>query len=193
MLFRSAVKIDGNNLLREKITELYATREFGKAIREIMSYSDVVNHGIDNEKPWELAKRVEARKALHASCSDAINAFRHLTIYLKPILPKLAEVVEDFLNIPPLTWADLHTALPDGHVIKPYSHLMTRVEEKQLDKLFEIPKEQKPVSNFTPAPAAEKAVTPAPTPITIDDFAKVDLRIAKIQNAEHVEIGRAHV
>ena len=109
--------------------------------------------------------------------------FRLLTLYLKPILPRLAGRVEHFLDVQPLTWADVGHLLPAGHSIRPYEHLMTRVEEKQLDALFEP----------TPENSTMTAPSPQPSPdgrgetISIDDFNKLDLRIAKIVKAEHVD------
>jgi methionyl-tRNA synthetase len=127
---------------------------------------------IDRQKPWELAKDLARRHELQEVCSVGINLFRLLTIYLKPVLPSTAARVEQFLNVPPLTWSDADTALPEGHRIEPYRHLMTRVEEKQLDQLFDVP------------PPKETALG---DPISIDDFAKLDLRVARIARAEAVE------
>jgi methionyl-tRNA synthetase len=118
-------------------------------------------------------------------CSQAINAFRLLTLYLKPVLPELARDVEAFLNVKPLEWSDAGTLLAEGHRINDYKHLMTRVEEKQLDALFDIEKEIPKVTSVPP-----RQPSPAPTGeavISIDDFTKVDLRVAKITIAEHVE------
>ncbi len=169
----------------------YEAREFGKAIREIMLLTDLYNQFIDQKKPWELAKQTDpqSRAQLHAICSLAIEMFRLLTLLLKPILPKLAEQVETMLNIAPLLWSDLATCLPDGHRIHPYSHLMTRVDPKMLPALFEAASAPARSSAST-----KKASSPQPSPsdtgegiISIQDFAKVDLRIAKIVNCEHVE------
>ena len=120
------------------IKDLYEAREFGKAVREIMMLADYVNIYIDHQKPWEIVKKPELRSQLHQVCSGAINAFRLLTLYLKPVLPNLASRVEKLLGIPELKWQDAQTELGLGHEIQPYAHLMTRVEEKQLDALFEI-------------------------------------------------------
>jgi len=187
-----------------QIREAYDAREFGFAIRMVMSLADQVNQFVNDAKPWEIAKNPAQEQNLHWICSQAINAFRLLTLYLKPVLPQLAANVEKFLNIDPLQWSDASTLLPDGHHINDYKHLMTRVEEKQLDALFEIEKETPKVTTSTPHPAtpAKSGVTapsPQPSPskgegevsgspqITIDDFAKIDLRVAKIKMAEHVE------
>ena len=111
-----------------------------------------------------------------------------MTIYLKPVLPTLAANVERLLGVPALTWADVDTPLSSSNIIGSYKHLMARVDEKQLDALFEIPKETKQVTASTPHPTSPaKDATASDAHISIDDFAKVDLRIAKITNAEHVE------
>jgi methionyl-tRNA synthetase len=160
----------------ERIAEHYEQREFGKVVREVMELADRINEAIDREKPWELAKSPEKKQRLHEVCSDSIDAFRRLTLFLAPILPSTATRVADLLELEiPLKWSQLRDSLQS---IKPYEHLITRVEEKQLDALF--------------APAPEKAAmsTPPATTdgtISIDDFSKVDLRIAKIVKAEHVD------
>jgi methionyl-tRNA synthetase len=128
---------------------------------------------------------------LHAVCTTALNLFRIITIYLKPILPMLATQVEEFLAIAPLTWASASELLPAGHTIKPYRHLMTRVDPKQIDALLGIAPEapaakHKDETKGKPAMTAEtKDANNAH--LSIDDFSKVDLRVAKIVNAEHVE------
>jgi methionyl-tRNA synthetase len=163
---------------RASIAQLYEEREFGKALREIMALADKVNEYVDLHKPWELAKKEGADAALQDVCSTCIEAFRLLTIYLKPVLPALAKQVEDFLKVPAFTFADASSAL-GAHTIGAYSHLMQRVDTKLLDALFE------------PAAPVVEAVVPGGEPlaaeIKIDDFAKVDLRIARIVNAEKVE------
>jgi methionyl-tRNA synthetase len=178
---------------KKSVAQHYESREFGKAIKEIMALADFANQYIATSKPWELAKDPKQEIELHRVCSDAVNIFRLLTLFLKPVIPSLAIEVEKFLNIPPLAWTDSET-LPEGHIIRPYEHLMTRVEEKQLDALFEIEKETPKVTTSTPHPAtpAKSGIAPSPAPvgdglITIDDFTKIDLRIAKIANAELVE------
>ncbi len=158
------------------IVELYEEREFGKALRETMALADRVNAYVDQHKPWELAKQEGAEAVLHDVCSVCIEAFRLLTIYLKPVLPALAGKVESFLRIAPLQFADASRAL-GAHQIGAYEHLMQRVDAKLLDQLFEPPAVEK-ISPGGEDLAAE---------IKIDDFTKVDLRIAKIVAAEAVE------
>jgi methionyl-tRNA synthetase len=183
----------------ETITTLYDKRQFSAAVRQIMELADKMNAYWDQQAPWTLAKRFDTlsdteRTALHDTCSVALEVFRLLTLYLKPILPKLASDVERFLNIAPLNWREATTTLPPGHTINDYTHLMTRIDPKQhIDRLLEAQAQK--VS--APAPAAKNsaAATPTaqassaqiPSTITIDDFAKVDLRVAKITNAEAVE------
>ncbi len=161
------------------IVEQYEARELGKVLREIMLLADRVNEYVDANKPWELAKQEGSDARLQEVCTVCIEAFRLLSIYLKPVLPAVASHVEAFLKVEPLTFSDADKLLGE-HTIGAYQHLMQRVDAKMLDALFEAP----------PAPVVE-AVKPggediAPT-ITIDDFVKVDLRIARIVNAEHVE------
>jgi methionyl-tRNA synthetase len=156
----------------KSIAEMYDSREFGKALRAIMHWADQANAFVDQVKPWDLAKKPGGDGALQQACSDSIQIFRLLTIYLKPVLPALAKQAERFLQMPDSGWADAGRLLPAGHAIGAYSHLMTRVEEKQLDALFGI------------AESKEKAVS---NEISIDDFNKVELRVAKIVRAEHVD------
>ena len=158
------------------VEALYEEREYGKALREIMALADKVNEYVDQHKPWELAKKAGAEAQLHDVCSTCIEAFRLLTIYLKPVLPALAGRVEGFLKVAPLQFADAARAL-GGHRIGEYQHLMQRVDAKLLDALFEAP--AAPVM----LPGGE-ALAPE---IKIDAFNAVDLRVARIVKAETVE------
>jgi methionyl-tRNA synthetase len=172
-----------------EVAQHYTDREFGKALRLIMELADAANSFYDSQAPWKLAKfksgDVEHAR-LQRICSHAIECFRLLTIYLSPVLPALSEDARKFLNVESLNWSDVENDLvASGHTIGAYQHLMQRVEEKQLDALFEPPA---PVES---AQAAIEIVAPggetiAPL-ITIDDFAKIDLRIARIVNCEAVE------
>ena len=184
------------------IAEAYERRDTARAVRETMLLADRVNGYVDARKPWELAKQEGQEAALQAACTTCIEAFRLLTLYLKPVLPALAAQVEAFLNVAPLTFADAPALLGEGHAIGAYQHLMQRVDIKQLEALFEAP-----AAAAAPAPApaaaaanaasgagaAAGAATEAPggediaPTITIDDFAKIDLRIALIVNCEPVE------
>jgi methionyl-tRNA synthetase len=163
-----------------EVGQAYESREFGKAIRTAMAFADVINERFDAAKPWELAKDPARQQQLHNVCSVCIRGFQLLTCWLKPVLPSLATRAESFLNCEPLQFNRVPEPLTR---IKPYTHLMTRVEEKQLDALFDVSKE-----------TTMTATSPQPSPaaagegvISIDDFGKIDLRIAKIVKAEHVD------
>lgn len=106
-------------------------------LREIMALADAAIVVVNERKPWELAKQEGKEAELHAACSEAIEAFRLLTLYLKPVLPQVATAVEAFLNIAPLSWDDAANPLPPGHEIRPHQHLMTRIDPKLIDKLVE--------------------------------------------------------
>jgi methionyl-tRNA synthetase len=167
------------------IREDYESREFGRALRKVMHLADLANQYVDQRKPWELAKDPAQAAALHVVCSTALALFRDLTLYLKPVLPTLAATVEQFLNIAPLQWQDAWRHLPAGHGIRPYQHLMSRVDPKQVEALIEPNRE---ASNVTAPPTqAPPAAAAASDRISIDDFSKVDLRVAKIVAADHVE------
>jgi len=174
--------LDGLRAHADAVRELYDSREFGKALREVMLLADRVNEYVDAHKPWELAKQAGMDAALHDACTVCIEAFRVLTVYLKPVLPALAKQVEAFLGIEPLKWADARRSISHGggHRIGEYKHLMQRVDPKQLEALFEPP--PAPV-DVAPLPGGEAVAAT----IGIEDFAKVDLRIAKIVAAERVE------
>ena len=181
----------------DQIAADYEAREFGKVLREVMRIADRGNERFDQAKPWELAKDPARRAELQDVCSDALNAFRVLTYYLAPVLPALAEKVAGLLGMPvPLRWKDLEGVATS---IRPYEHLMSRIDAKQIDALLEGPAGASSFSAPSPsapasAPAAAGAQAAAApdaaaadnNTITVDDFAKVDLRIAKIVHAEHV-------
>jgi methionyl-tRNA synthetase len=186
--------VEGRSLLdslraqASNIGVLYEDREFGKALREVMLLADRVNEFVDQHKPWELAKKVGMDAALHDVCSVCIEAFRLLTLYLKPVLPAMAAQVEKFLSIAPLQWADSTRAM-GAHHIGDYSHLMQRVDPVKLEQLFDAP-----VATETAAKLATPSTAPSlpggeavAAEIGIADFTKVDLRIAMIVAAEAVE------
>ncbi|MEK7843607.1 MAG: methionine--tRNA ligase, partial [Pseudomonadota bacterium] len=176
------------------VNVLYENREYSKVIRDVMAFVACINAYIDVLKPWELAKTGEM-KLLHQVCSVSINMFRMVAIYLKPVLPEMVANVENFLNINPLTSASAQTLLPDGHIINPYKHLATRIDPKQITALVEANKESlkptapQPHSQQRHAQHQENIVetTTQPATINIDDFSKIDLRVARIVNAEQVE------
>ena len=177
------------------IAQHYEARDYGRALREIMFHTDNANGFIDQVKPWELAKRPGMDGELLQACSEGLNIFRLLTIYLKPVLPQLAAAVESFLDISPLQWDDAKEWLPAGHVIREYKHLMTRIDPKSVEAMVEANKEtlqpakdshsqQRHAQHQTHTD--EKAKNEA-NHISIDEFGKVDLRVARIVDAEHVE------
>ena len=187
------------------ITSYLNSRDFSRAARGIMTLADSVNAYFDAQKPWLLAKDAAGHSALQHVCTVTLECFRILSILLSPIIPKTASASLDFLSLEGLARADIFdSTLVNGHVIHPYKHLMSRVEDKQLDELFGIlpyptDKPTKPLpaakgaaSGNAPAKAAVSGSQPDASAkssefISIDDFTKVDLRIAKIVNAEHVE------
>jgi len=196
--------LDDLKLAAAEIADFYQNRDYSKALRTIMFHADNANSFIAQIKPWELAKQGNKTAELHQVCSEAINIFRLLTLYLKPILPALAKQVETFLKIEPLEWKDSTRWLAEGHQINAYEHLMIRIDSKEIRAMTEANKE-----NLTPSPqpsptrgegakntvVAKGTDTPSTLMgdgggegvISIDDFTKVDLRIAKIVSAEHVE------
>jgi methionyl-tRNA synthetase len=165
--------------LLQSVRSLYETRDYARALREVMAAADQVNTAFDAAAPWKLVKEGKGDEAARA-CSESIEAFKVLTACLKPVLPELAANAEAFLQCGPLDWSNAAKPLGAGHLVGAYQHLMQRVDMKQLDMLFEPPAEP------TPAAVVPGGEELAPT-ISIDDFAKVDLRIAKIVNAEAVE------
>ena len=187
------VSADGDQLLTylrdalPMVTELYAEREFGKLVREIMALADRVNEFVDQNKPWELAKKPGMAGRLHDVCTTCIEAFRILTIYLKPILPKLAADVALFLMVTPENFADALNPLGAGAQIGDYQHLMQRVDAKQLDALFELTAAAAQTATATAVLADAPGGEALAPDITIDDFSKIDLRIVKIVNCEQVE------
>ena len=170
----------------EHIASLYEEREYAKALREIMILADVVNEYVDQNKPWELAKMEGQDSRLHKVCSELINAFKILSVYLAPVLPYVAERVAAFLNLRELVWADAGRTLAEGHVINPYTHLMQRIEEKQVNDLIEANKQSIQAAAGQPENAAGSHEPVAPQ-CSFDDFVKIDMRVAKVLNCQAVE------
>ena len=168
----------------EAIAECYESREYAKALRDIMALADIVNEYVDANKPWELAKQEGQDARLHEVCSELINAFTMLTAYLAPVLPKVAENAAKFLNLEAITWANTHETLGE-HAINKYEHLMQRVEQKQVDDLIEANKQSIAAAA---APAAEESkYEKVAEQASFDDFMKIDMRVAKVLNCEAVE------
>jgi methionyl-tRNA synthetase len=183
------VGVEGRMLLdalrgaSDGVRDLLDGREYGKALREAMLLADKVNEYVDRHKPWDLAKQPGSEAALHDVCTVCIEAFRVLTIYLKPVLPALAAKVEAFLRVEAMQWGDAKRAL-GAHTIGEYKHLVQRVDAAKLEALFDTPPEAAAPAEAPPALPGGEAVAAT---IGIDDFAKVDLRIARIDAAEAVE------
>ena len=168
----------------EAIAECYESREYAKALRDIMALADIVNEYVDANKPWELAKQEDQDARLHEVCSELINAFTMLTAYLAPVLPKVAENAAKFLNLEAITWANTRETLGE-HAINKYEHLMQRVEQKQVDDLIEANK-QSIAAAAAPA-AKESKYEKVAEQASFDDFMKIDMRVAKVLNCEAVE------
>ncbi|HEX5345323.1 MAG TPA: methionine--tRNA ligase [Duganella sp.] len=203
---RALVTADGVER-QANIAASFESREFGKALREIMEIADFANQYVDENKPWILAKDEAKTAELHDVCTTALILFRQLSILLSPVLPGVAANVAKFLNDEKFDWAQTNVASGVvssallGRTIGAYSHLMTRVDPKMIEDLFDAPaagtapaaapaaKAEKPAkAKAAPAVAVtETGIEVIAPEISVDDFFKVDLRIAKIVNCEHVE------
>ncbi|HEX6592090.1 MAG TPA: methionine--tRNA ligase [Moraxellaceae bacterium] len=162
----------------------YENRDFGRAVREIMALADRANQYIDEKKPWALAKEAGREAEVQAVCSVGLNLFRQLITYLAPILPQTAEASRAFLNVASLDW-EARRQLLLGHTINPFTPLLTRVEKEKIDAIVDASKENlAPTAAAVATAPAIEAIAPE---ISIDDFVKVDLRVAKIVNAQPVE------
>jgi len=191
----------------ENLARLYEAGDYAGAMREIMLMADDANGDIQKLAPWTMAKDPARANELHQVCTSFLNAFRQLTIYLKPVLPKLAAKAETFLNVPPLVWADAQKPLLD-HTINVYEPLAQRIEPKAIDAMLaeEAPASTPPSpetagakGRVKDAQAQAKPASPAPSSpallpegegsktISIDDFSKVELRVARIESADHVD------
>jgi methionyl-tRNA synthetase len=180
----------------DSIAEAYERRELSRAMREVMALADRANQYIDEQAPWVMAKQPGREAALHRVCTLGLNLYRVLIGYLRPVLPRTGEASEAFLRVAPLTWADLASPLLD-HEIAPFKPLLTRVEPKQIEAMLEASKtDLTAVGAKAPAlednsheTATEGHLVRDPIADTIDfgDFAKVDLRVARIAAAELVE------
>jgi methionyl-tRNA synthetase len=179
---------DGRELLAQLqaqapvVAELYESREFGKALREIMALADKVNTYIEAHKPWELAKAEGADVELHQACTTGIEAFRLLTVLLAPVLPGVATAVADLLNVDEFRWEDTTTLLGE-HTIGRYQHLMQRVDATVVEQLFEPPTAPEQKVEVAPPPGGQELADE----IAIDQFSAVDLRVARIVEAASVE------
>lgn len=171
------------------IAEAYEAREYGRAMREIMALADRVNQYVDLRKPWVMAKDEHVRSSLHEVCSTAIELFRLLVLYLKPVLPFMARDAEAFLGCAPLSWKD-HNALLGAHPINPFKPLLTRVDPAKVTAMTDasrpVPSTSETPTVATTPPAAPETAASLPT-ISIDEFSRIDLRVARISDASAVE------
>ncbi|MFK7962696.1 MAG: methionine--tRNA ligase [Burkholderiaceae bacterium] len=177
----------------EQIANHYEQREFGRAIRETMQYADAVNQYVDAQKPWELAKDPTQAARLQTVCTTAINAYADLVRLLAPVIPATANAALTQLNLESADWQSIGSPLAAGHRINPYKHLVSRIEPKQLDALFESDAKldgssaAAATTKSTKKKKAAKAPAGPPPEIAFDDFAKVDLRVARIEKAALVD------
>ncbi|MBE0456439.1 MAG: methionine--tRNA ligase [Pseudoalteromonas prydzensis] len=169
----------------DTVAQHYENRDYSRAIREIMALADKANQFIDTAAPWVLIKDEARQEEAHQVCSLGLNLFRVLMTYLKPVLPGMAANVEDFLN-DELSWQGAQTALV-SHPINKFKPLMQRVEMDKVNKMVEESKESLLAAKDKIDPNSPLAKEPIAAEIEFDDFAKVDLRVAKIAKAEHVE------
>lgn len=172
-----------------EIAGFYEDREYGRAVRKIMELADAINAWIDHWKPWDLAKDPAKNPLLQSVCSITLELFRLLTLYLKPVLPRLAGKAEKFLNLPPLEWRHVQARLGEGHRINDYQHLMIRLDPDQIGALIATNKPSFKAKSETYADRTQDrpSITPIADTITIDDFTKIDLRVARIVQADPVE------
>ena len=172
----------------DDIRERFEKRQFSEAVRHIMALADEANEYVNEHKPWELAKDATQLPRVHEVCTTSLNLFRLLSIYLKPILPVLVSNVEAFLDVEPFSWRDSQHVILNQH-IKPYKHLAKRMEQKDVDAMIEDSKESlaEQPSPMRHGEAQQHEHPPIEPVIGIEDFSKIDLRIAKIIKAEHVE------
>ena len=166
------------------ISTAYEKREFGKAMREIMALADSVNQYIDEQEPWVRIKDESLQEDVQQTCSVGINAFRQIIIMLKPVLPKLAFEAEAFLNVSDLYWSDIGNNLT-GHGINKFKPLMTRVEQEKIDSMIEASKEDVKLEPKV-VQQSQTQIDPIADEISFEDFAKLDLRIARIVEARAV-------
>ena len=171
----------------DQIAALYESRQYSRAVREIMALADLANAYINDKEPWVIAKQSGKDQELRHACSLALNLFRVIAAYLKPVVPELARLSEEFLGIDPDSWETLVVPLQDGHKINKFNHMMNRLEQDSINAmLLETEQEQQTMNTSSPVngPLSDDPIADT---INFDDFAKVDLRIARIEKAEHVE------
>jgi len=165
----------------EEIAAAYEACDYARAMRLIMELADRANPYVENAEPWKLTKDPDKAQQLQDICTVAINLFRQLAVYLAPVLPGLAQQTSDLLGAPVEIWSDSQTPLT-GTPVNKFKHMLKRAEEKKFQAVIEEEKE-----NLPPLPALPPGEEPMAPECTIDDFVKIDLRIAEVVNAEHVE------
>ena len=179
----------------DSIASAYENREYSRAMREIMALADKANQFIDEKQPWVIVKDIERQAEVHETCTIGINCFRQLIILLKPVLPKVAEQAQAFLNVDPLDWNDLDSDLLD-HPINKFKPLMTRIDKVLIERMVESSKEAaveekklttQPSSDTQSSSTEGTSIEPIADEINYDDFAKLDLRVAHIIDAKAVE------
>jgi methionyl-tRNA synthetase len=170
----------------DEIARHYERREYGQAMRQIMALADVANQYIDEHKPWVLARQEGREAEVQAICTMGLNLFRVLITFLKPVVPRLAADAEDFLGAGELAWDSIEEPLLATR-INPFKALMTRIEKDAIDAMTDESKTTLAAAEETARPTGPLADDPIAAEITFDDFAKIDLRVARIVKAEHVE------
>jgi len=166
----------------DAIAQSFEARDYARAMRDVMALADAINQYVDRRKPWVLAKDPQSAAELQRVCSTGLRAFRVLMIYLKPVLPTLVAAAEEFLRCAPLQWSSLAQRWGDDGIL-PYAPLITRIDPLKVQAMIDSTKAATtPTPETAPAPAA-----PATPPVSIDDFAKIDLRIARVADARPVE------
>jgi len=178
--------LQGIQSIKAEVTAHFESREYGKAIRLIMAQADRANQYINDKEPWVIAKTDKQSAELQAICSTGINAFRLLLCYLKPVLPAMTEKAEAFLNVEPLQWDDVDHLLT-GHRLNKFQPLITRVETDKIQAMIDATQKAYAAQQEKVASKAAAAATGFEPEIGFDDFAKIDLRVARILEAEHVE------
>ena len=170
----------------EPIAALFEAGDTAKAMREVTALADAANQYIAKHEPWNMVKNPEQRDAVQLVCSQGINMFRCLAIFLKPVLPEMAEKAEAFLNVQPLIWADAEAPLL-GHTISKFKPMLQRIETAQIEKMVEASKQPESAPASASASGKPSAPRDAPGEISIDDFMKVQLKVARIIEATPVE------
>ena len=173
--------IDSFAASSEVIAQHYDRLEYSRAMREICRLADVANKYLDDKSPWTTVKT--DAEVTRTTLTAALEAFRLITIYIKPVMPHFAERVEKYLNIPPLSWSDVGSRI-ENHEIGKFEHLAVKISKEEIDKIVEESKIEVEAINAKKSPLELEPLAPE---CTIEDFLKADLRIARVEKAEYVE------